>query len=208
MISVFDSCYNVPFLHRDISPYRQSLHRMTARQKKKNCTERKVEGRTGVGSQRNYGCRWQVVVHFVRTYQFRRLHAAHEGHGNVHLASHTVSGFRGPRKPAAKLTRMTSNGRLRCTRALNASTASDPFSAISTVCPYFSNIFTASFWFTKLSSASRMSKITSFVAAAGLTVLDSSADISAEARSCTLTGVVTSELMLLSRHHFTIPGPC
>lgn len=99
---------------------------------------------------------------------------------------------------------MISNGRLRCTRALNASTANEPFSAISTVCPYFSNIFTASFWFTKLSSASKMSNITSFVAAAGLTVLDSSAEMSADARSCALTGVVTSELMLLSRHHFTV----
>lgn len=49
-----------------------------------------------------------------------------------------------------------------------------------------------------------MSNITSFVAAAGLTVLDSSADMSADARSCALTGVVTSELMLLSRHHFTV----
>ena len=96
-----------------------------------------------------------------------------------------------------------SNGLFRCTRALNASTASEPFSEISTECPYFSRILTASFWFTRLSSARRMSNVTSFVAAAGLTVLDSSAEISADARSCAVTGVVTSELMLLSRHHFT-----
>jgi len=48
-----------------------------------------------------------------------------------------------------------------------------------------------------------MSNITSFVAAAGLTVLDSRAEMSADARSWALTGVVTSELMLLSKHHFT-----
>jgi hypothetical protein len=101
---------------------------------------------------------------------------------------------------------MISNGRFRCTRALNASTASDPFSAISTVCPYFSRILTANFWLTRLSSASRMSNITSFVAAAGLTVLDSRAEMSADARSWALTGVVTSELMLLSKHHFTKRG--
>lgn len=96
-----------------------------------------------------------------------------------------------------------SNGRFRCMRALNASTASDPFSAISTVCPYFSRILTANFWLTRLSSASKMSNITSFVAAAGLTVLDSRAEMSADERSWALTGVVTSELMLLSKHHFT-----
>src|SRR5258708_13525473 len=70
-------------------------------------------------------------------------------------------------------------------------------------CPYFSTILTANFWFTKLSLARRMSNTTSFVAAMGLTVLSSRAEMSAEARSCTLTGVVTSELMLLSKHHFT-----
>ena len=48
-----------------------------------------------------------------------------------------------------------------------------------------------------------MSNTTSFVAAAGLTVLDSRAEMSADARSWALTGVVTSELILLSKHHFT-----
>jgi hypothetical protein len=37
----------------------------------------------------------------------------------------------------------------------------------------------------------------------GLTVFDSNAEIKAEARSCDVTGVVTCELILLSRHHLT-----
>jgi len=41
--------------------------------------------------------------------------------------------------------KMISNGRFSAVLALNASLANDPFSAISTVCPYFSRIFTASF---------------------------------------------------------------
>lgn len=43
----------------------------------------------------------------------------------------------------------------------------------------------------------------SFGAETGLTVLDSSAAIKAEARSCEDTGVVTCELILLSKHHLT-----
>jgi hypothetical protein len=141
-------------------------------------------------------------VRLIRADQLGRLHAAHERHRYVHL-SNTNHRQRIQGRRDLTHTRMISKGRFRCTRALKASTASDPFSAISTVCPYFSRILTASFWFTRLSSASRMSNITSFVAAAGLTVLDSRAEMSAEARSWTLTGVVTSELMLLSKHHFT-----
>ena len=48
-----------------------------------------------------------------------------------------------------------------------------------------------------------MSKVTSFGAATGETVLDSSADMSAAERSCAVAGVVTCDEMLLSRHHFT-----
>lgn len=87
---------------------------------------------------------------------------------------------------------------------MNASTARLPFSAISTVCPYFSRIFTASFWLTRLSSASRMSNVTSLGADTGLTVFDSRAEMSADDRSCAVTGDVTWELMLLSRHHLTV----
>jgi hypothetical protein len=49
-----------------------------------------------------------------------------------------------------------------------------------------------------------MSNVTSFVAATGLTVLDSRAEMRADAKSAADTGVVTCELILLSRHHFTI----
>ena len=48
-----------------------------------------------------------------------------------------------------------------------------------------------------------MSNTMSLGAETGLTVLDSKADINAEARSCEDTGVVTCELILLSRHHLT-----
>ena len=49
-----------------------------------------------------------------------------------------------------------------------------------------------------------MSKVTSFGAATGETVLDSSAEMSAAERSCAVAGVVTCDEMLLSRHHFTV----
>jgi hypothetical protein len=62
---------------------------------------------------------------------------------------------------------------------------------------------TASFWLTRLSSARRISKVTSLGAETGLTVLDSSADINADAKSWAVTGDVTCELMLLSKHHLT-----
>ena len=93
-------------------------------------------------------------------------------------------------------TSMMSNCRFCDTRALNASTASDPFSTTSTVCPYFSRILTANFWFTRWSSATRMSNV-SFVGA-GLTVFNSKAGRSADARSWALAGVGTSEHTPLS----------
>lgn len=49
-----------------------------------------------------------------------------------------------------------------------------------------------------------MSKVTSLGADTGLTVLDSRAEIRAAERSWAVTGVVTWELMLLSKHHFTV----
>lgn len=45
--------------------------------------------------------------------------------------------------------------------------------------------------------------MTSLGADTGLTVLDSRAEMRADERSWAVTGVVTWELMLLSRHHFT-----
>lgn len=48
-----------------------------------------------------------------------------------------------------------------------------------------------------------MSKVTSLGAETGLTVLDSNAEMSAAAKSWAVTGVVTWELILLSRHHLT-----
>lgn len=98
---------------------------------------------------------------------------------------------------------MMSNCLFNCTRCLKASTAKLPFSAISTECPYFSRILTASFWLTRLSSASKMSKTTSLGAETGFAVFDSRAAIKADARSCEVTGVVTWELILLSKHHLT-----
>jgi len=61
----------------------------------------------------------------------------------------------------------------------------------------------ANFWLMRLSSASKILNIMSFVTAAGLTVLDSRAEMSADERSGALTGVVTLEFTLLSKHHFT-----
>lgn len=101
------------------------------------------------------------------------------------------------------LTRMISKGFPWATRSLNASTARLPFSAIPTVWPYFSRILTASFWFTKLSSARRMSKVTSLGADTGLTVFDSRAEMRAEERSWAVTWVLTCELILLSKRHLT-----
>ena len=46
--------------------------------------------------------------------------------------------------------------------------------------------------------------MTSLIAATGLTVLDSRAEMRADAKSAADTGVVTCELILLSRHHFTV----
>ena len=46
--------------------------------------------------------------------------------------------------------------------------------------------------------------MTSFVVGTGLTVLDSRAEMRADAKSAADTGVVTCELILLSRHHFTV----
>jgi hypothetical protein len=48
-----------------------------------------------------------------------------------------------------------------------------------------------------------MSNTMSLGAETGLTVLDSNAAIKAEARSCEDRGVVTCELILLSKHHLT-----
>ena len=98
---------------------------------------------------------------------------------------------------------MISNCLFDCTRCLKASTAKLPFSAISTEWPYFSRILTASFWLTRLSSASKMSNTTSLGAETGFAVFDSRAAIKADARSCEVTGVVTWELILLSKHHLT-----
>ena len=97
-------------------------------------------------------------------------------------------------------TSMTSNGRFCSARALNASTASDPFSAMSTVWPYFESILTTTLWNTGLSSADKTSNFTSFVGATGV---DSKTGMSTDARSWVLKGVVTPECMPLSKHHFT-----
>jgi hypothetical protein len=70
-------------------------------------------------------------------------------------------------------------------------------------CPYFSKILTVSFWLTKLSSARRMSNVTSLGAETGLTVFDSRAEMRADDRSCAEMGVVIWEIMLLSKHRFT-----
>lgn len=126
----------------------------------------------------NNGCWREVIVRLIRADQLCRLHATHNRQRIIRLrrvgySNRFTSGTQEQR--LAIRTSMMSNGRFRPTRALNASTASDPFSTISTVCPYFRRILTTTFWFTRLSSANRISNFTSFVGATGLTVVNSKA---------------------------------
>lgn len=177
--------------------------------------EGEIDGeiRTGMRSQRDDRNWIQAMRSLIRPNQFRSLHTTHERHRHIHLHIHNPpqikpkKGVKKRKKEAnartKKRTRMISNGLFLWILALKASTAKDPFSAISTWCPYFSKILTANFWFTKLSSAIKISYGISFSATTGVTVLDSKALIKADARSAAVTGVVTWEEIELSKHHLT-----
>lgn len=172
-----------PFKQRSRSPItkvRSTIRRVT--------TSKSLQERlTGVSSESNDRRPCQGIVPLIRTDQFRRLHTPHKRHRHIHL-SPKISLFPTKKKKyrlrRKERTRMISKGWHRCVRVLNLSTATDPFSAISTEWPYFCKICVARRWLTSLSSASRMSKVVSPFVAAGLMVLDSRADANAEARSC------------------------
>ena len=98
---------------------------------------------------------------------------------------------------------MISKGRFRCTRALNASTASNPFSAISTVLVLLEDL-DGQLLLRQIVLGKKDVEYHVVCCRRGTDGTQLQGRMSAKARSCTLTGVVTSELMLLSKHHFII----
>lgn len=115
----------------------------------------------------------------VISYPASSLHPAHDRHRHVHLARQ----YNDLNQTKVKLTRMRSNGVEAVCRRLGMSALSpscpifsahlyissaiSPLSATSILCPATSKSLTANFWFTRLSSASRILSIVSLIESPG-----------------------------------------
>src|SRR5258707_15537664 len=98
---------------------------------------------------------------------------------------------------------MILKGRFHCMHALNTSTASNPFSAISTV-PVLLKDLDSQLLLRQIVLGKKDVEYHVVCCHHRTDGTQLQGRMSAKARSCTLTGVVTSEPMLLSKHHFTI----